>query len=212
MLQLRKKGQKPDMTTERQTGPSPGVDDGTLAEFVPQEMRHAVAQLAPLLYGDLKRLAHRERSRMFSPNTLTTTALVNEVFVRLSGNGGFESHAHFLRVAATAMRCVLIDRARAQLSQKRGGDLKRVELDDQIPDFQVEDSETVFAVHEALRKLAEFAPRLAQVVECRYFAGYTEPEIAEALGVNERTVQRDWVAAKAWLAKALGEAGMSSPV
>lgn len=200
------------MTTERPTVAPTGPPGPETEDFVPPPMRQAVAQLAPLLYTDLKRLAHRERNRMFSPATLTTTALVNETFLRLADGDGFESHAHFLRVAAVAMRCLLIDRARHQLALKRGGDLRRVEFDDDSSDFQVEDDETVFAVHEALKQLAEFAPRLAQVVECRYFAGYSEKEIAEALGVTERTVQRDWVAAKAWLAKALGGSATPSPL
>lgn len=179
-----------------------------LESFCPPTLHEGVMRLAPLLYADLKRLARRERMRLFSPNTMTTTSLLHEAFLRLAGSAGFESQAHFLRVAAVTMRHLLIDRVRAQLSAKRGGGLVRVQLED-AEDFVVEEEASVLAIHDALGKLAQFAPRLAEVVQCRYFAGYEDKEIAEALGVTERTVRRDWVAAKAWLARELGETAAS---
>lgn len=182
----------------------------SLDEFCPPELREGVARLAPMLYSDLKRIARRERAKLFSPNTLTTTALIHESYLRLRGQSGFESPAHFLRVAAVTMRHLLIDRVRAQLAAKRGGGSLHVPLEDAPQDeLVIEDDQTVMAVHEALFRLAKFAPRLAEVVQCRYFAGYGNKEIADALGINERTVERDWASAKAWLASELGEASRS---
>lgn len=183
-----------------------------LAEYCAENLRAGVTTLAPLLYQDLKRMAHRERGRLFSPNTLHTTALINEAYLRLSTSKDFESHTHFLRVAAVTMRHLLINRLEMQRAAKRGGGAEDIPLDevqDLVADFQVADGDTVISVHEALLRLAKFAPRLAEVVECRFFAGYSETEIAEALGITERTVRRDWTAARAWLARELGEALVS---
>lgn len=176
-----------------------------LDAFCPPEMRESVAVLTPMLYADLKKVARSQRRQLFSPQTMTTTSLVHDAFVKLSTHSGFESHAHFLRVAAVTMRHLLIDRVRAQMTAKRGGGMERVDLDEAV-DLQVENGETVLAIHNALGKLAQFAPRLAEVVQCRFFAGYEEKEIAEALGVTERTIRRDWVSARAWLARELGDA------
>lgn len=194
------------MTTDRSDSPAPGAPDTQLESFCPPALIGGVRLLAPMLYQDLKRAAHRERGKLFNPQTMTTTALVHDAFLKLGSQPGFESHEHFLRVAAVTMRHLLIDRVRAQLASKRGGDLERVEMDDaEAESFTVENGETVLAVHRAVSALAAFAPRLAEVVECRYFAGYTDTETAQALGVTERTVRRDWVTAKAWLTRELGD-------
>lgn len=179
-----------------------------IEEYCPATLQASVGTLVPLLYNDLKKMAHRERSRLFSPATMQTTALVNEAYLRLKGSPDFESHTHFLRVAAITMRHLLINRVEMQIAAKRGGGAAHVALDeveDSLADFEVPDEDMVLTIHEALLRLAKFAPRLAEVVECRFFAGYSEPEIAEALGVTERTVRRDWVAARAWLARELGD-------
>ena len=188
--------------------PPPPPDALALESFCPPALVGGVRALAPVLYADLKRAAHRERGKLLNPATMTTTALVHDAFLKLSQQAGFESHEHFLRVAAVTMRHLLIDRVRAQLCAKRGGDLDRITLDEDVDEeaFTVENGEQVLAIHNALATLAGFAPRLAEVVECRYFAGYTDIETAKALGVTERTVRRDWVAAKAWLTRELGAA------
>lgn len=193
------------MKNDDSSGGSAG-EGFALEAYCPPEMRQGVTRLAPLLYADLRRVARRERARLFSPNTMTTTSLIHESYLKLSGQPGFESAAHFLRVAAITMRHLLIDRVRAQLAAKRGGGAAHVPLEDAHEgELMVEDDQTVMAVHEALFRLAKFAPRLAEVVQCRYFAGYDNKEIAEALGVTERTVERDWSSAKAWLASELGD-------
>ena len=186
----------------------PASADDALASFCPEGMRESVAAMAPLLYGDLKKMAHRERQRLFSPQTLQTTALINETFLKLSSNKEFESRTHFLRTAAITMRHLLINRVEWQRAAKRGGGVAAESLDEiqeLVADFEVADPDTVLAVHQALLRLARFSPRLAEVVECRFFAGYSEAEIAEALGVTERTVRRDWTLARAWLARELGD-------
>lgn len=187
----------------------PGAAD--LDSYCPAELRESVTQLAPVLYQDLKKLAHSQRVKLFSPNTLTTTALINEAFLKLYEQPQFRSQRDFLRIAAVTMRHLLIDRIRQQRANKRGGDLERVPLED-AEDLMVENADTVVAVHEALSQMAEFAPRMAQVVECKYFAGFSDREIAEALDITERTVRRDWVAAKAWLASELEPDQLSSTV
>lgn len=175
-------------------------------DFIPGELKAGVTELAPILYEDLRRLARSQRRKLFSPNTLATTALINEAYLKLHDQPGFASHADFLRISAVTMRHLLIDRIRAQRADKRGGGAVHASLEDNDA-FVVEDPDTVLQVHDALRRLADVSVRLAQVVECRYFAGYTDAEIAEALQVTERTVRRDWVAARAWLVRELGEAG-----
>lgn len=165
-------------------------------------LREAARDLMPVLYAELKRTARRERRRIRAGDTLATTALVNETYARLAGNAGFSGRGHFLRVAAIAMRRILIERVRAQLALKRGGELTRVPIDE-IEALQVEDDEGVAQVDEALRRLAMQSPRLAEIVECRFFAGYSEKQTGEALGLSERTVQRDWATARAWLQREL---------
>lgn len=164
-----------------------------------------VERWVPLLYDELRRIARRERVRLFTGGTLATTALVNEAYARLAGDARFADRGEFLRIASVAIRRILIDRVRAQLAAKRGGGAAHVPLE-QAGDFVVEDDARVLAVHEALEVLATANPRLAKVVECRFFAGYDEKQTAEALGTSERTVQRDWATARAWLKKELGSA------
>lgn len=183
--------------------PQSALRDLETADYVPETMRAGVRELLPVLYEDLRRLAHSQRRRLPAPHTLGTTALVHEAYLKLHDQPAFASHAEFLKVAAVTMRHLLIDRVRAQHAAKRGGDAVHLALED-ADGFVVEDADTVLEIHEALLRLAEVQPRLAQVVECRYFGGYTDAEIAEALGVTERTVRRDWVAARAWLARELG--------
>ena len=178
--------------------------DGDTADFIPDELRAGVRELAPILYDDLRRVARSQRRKLFSPNTLATTALINEAFLKLHEQPAFRSHADFLRISAVTMRHLLIDRVRAQKAEKRGGGAVHLSVEDGDA-FVVEDEDTVLQIHESLQALAEVSPRLARVVECRYFAGFTDAEIAEALGVTERTVRRDWVAARAWLARELGD-------
>jgi RNA polymerase sigma factor (TIGR02999 family) len=156
----------------------------------------------PLLYEELRRIAHRERWRISAGETMGTTALVNEAYATLAGQKKFVDHVHFLRVAAVAMRRILVDIVRAQLAAKRGAGANPLPLE-AAEGLVVEDDKTVMAVHEALEALGQLNPRLVQVVECRFFAGYTEPETAEALGISEATVQRDWATARVWLKREL---------
>jgi RNA polymerase sigma factor (TIGR02999 family) len=175
----------------------------------PPELLHAVSEMMPVLYAELRRAAHRERWRFRAGDTLATTALLSEAYLRLARSPGFESHGAFLRVAAIAMRRILIERVRAQLTAKRGGSLDRVPLG-QAEELEVEGDERLYAVNEALQGLATKSPRLAEIVECRFFAGYSEKETADALGLSERTVQRDWATARAWLQRELQESPQTS--
>ncbi len=151
-------------------------------------------------------MARRERGKLSPLGTLNTTAVVHEAYLRMLDNPAFASREHFLRTSAIAMRYVIIDRVRAQLAAKRGGDDVKVDLE--VADregFVVDNDVETLAVHEALERLEALSPRLARIAECRYFAGYTDAEIAEATGSSVRTVRRDWVLAKAWLARELGQ-------
>ena len=160
--------------------------------------------LVALAYHELRAIAHRRLAARGPAGTLSTTALVNEAYLRLvdqTGNGAYE-RSHFLAVASLAMRHVLVDRARERVALKRGGVRRRVTLDDAHLAVDAE-PDVLLALDDALRQLADFEPRLAQVVDCRFFGGLTEPETAEALGVTVRTVQRDWVKARVLLRRAL---------
>ena len=163
----------------------------------------AVNRLFPLVYRELGRLAHRQLQWERSGHTLDTSALVHETFLKLVDQPRikWQDRAHFFRVAAWAMRRILVDYARRYRALRRGGGLPAGQLDEETA--LAERSERLVALDEALERLGTASPRLRQVVECRYFAGLTEEETAEALGVTSRTVQRDWVKARSLLQQEL---------
>ncbi|GAP36517.1 Gll4071 protein [Piscinibacter sakaiensis] len=164
--------------------------------------RAARDRLFELLYNDLHRLAHSRLRRAEGMTSLHTTALVHESYLRLQGVAGpaFPDRDHFLSYAAKVMRSIVIDVVRARQADRRGGGDAPVTLDTGLADrASIEHENEVLRVHEALEELAAAEPRLARVVELRYFVGLSEPEIAEVLGVTERTVQRDWQKARLFL-------------
>jgi RNA polymerase sigma factor (TIGR02999 family) len=165
-------------------------------------IRSLADELLPIFYADLRRLAHFERSRVGGGLTLQTTALVHEAYLKLHKTRGWNDDVHFLRAAALAMRHALINHAEARVAAKRGSGARHVSLTSALEVARSED-ETLLALNEALSRLAARSPRLANVVECRYFAGYSEQETARALNVSERTVRRDWTLARAWLHREL---------
>lgn len=168
-------------------------------------------ELYELIYGDLRRIARSQLRKLRPGQTLQTTALVNEAFLRLVGREDFQNRGHFFAVSATAMRQILIDHARRKGSLKRGGDKVHVSLDKVDPSIEGQ-ADLVLSIDSALRRLKELDPRWVKVVECRFFAGFSEAETAEALGVSIATAQRDWIKAKAWLRRELERgAGDSSP-
>lgn len=162
--------------------------------------RDALDRLFPLVYGELRRMAHYQLSGQPSGRTLTTTVLIHEAYLRLvdQKEARFEDRAHFLGYASRVMRAVLVDYARARSTQKRGGGLRPVPLD--VAELSVsEQVDLVLAVDEALQRLARLDDRQATIVECRFFGGMSEEETAEMLGISARTVRRDWTKARAWL-------------
>ena len=163
--------------------------------------REALDQLMPLVYDELRALARRQLGRERAGHTLHATGLVHEAYVKIAGGPaiGAVDRAHFLAIAARAMRQVLVDHARRKKAAKRGGEWERTTLTD--GSGQVEfGHEEMLALDEALEGLDE---RQRQVVECRFFGGMEEHEIATALDISERTVRRDWVKARAWLYRTL---------
>ncbi len=165
----------------------------------------AAGQAFSLLYDDLRRLA-RSRLRQHQTRTLLdTTSLVHESYLKLVGQHALpvEDRRHFFAYAAQVMRSVIVDFARARLAERRGGDAEHVVLDTALGDGVVAPEADALRVHEALQVLEQADPRLAQVVELRYFGGLTEAEIAQALDVSERTVRRDWEKARLLLIAAM---------
>jgi RNA polymerase sigma factor (TIGR02999 family) len=182
-------------------------DFTALVERARQGDRAAVDELFAATYADLQALA-RARLRMAPRLTvLDTVGLVNESYMRLVQARQLrpQDRAHFVRYAARAMRSVVVDYVRKRRAERRGGDQVRVDLSTDVADQQHEGELEILKVHEALAELEATDPRAVEVVEMRYFAGMTEPEIAQALEVGERTVRRDWARAKVLLAEALGE-------
>jgi RNA polymerase sigma factor (TIGR02999 family) len=156
--------------------------------------------LFPELYDELRRIAHRRLRAERTGHTLSTTALVHEAYLKLADQtrARFASRSHFLVVASQAMRRILVGYARRVRADKRGGDWRRLDFD------AVEDrAEALLALDAAMERLAGLNPRLGQVVECRFFGGMTEEQVAAALGITERTVRRDWIKAKGWLVREL---------
>lgn len=172
--------------------------------------RAALDELTPLVYEELYRLAHHHMSRERPGHTLQTSALVNEAYVRLidQKNVRWQKRAQFFSIASRLMRRILVDHARSHHSAKRGGDIRRVSLDEAAVVARERAAELV-ALDEALNSLAAIDPRKSQVVELRFFGGMSVEETAEVLGVSPVTVMRDWSTAKACLQLAI-EKGVTS--
>ena len=162
-------------------------------------------RLVPLVYDELRAIAHRQVAAHARGSTVETTALVHEAYLKLADQTGaaWRDRAHFFAVAAVAMRHILVDRARARASLKRGGDVRPVTLEDGAVAAAVDHADALLELDEALGRLAAIDPRLAHIVECRFFGGMREEEIAAALGVTTRTVQRDWAKARTLLRRVL---------
>ncbi len=160
----------------------------------------AAADLIPLVYSELRRLAGSYMRRERPDHTLQATALVHEAFMKLFGSEPieWENRAHFFAVAAQQMRRILVDHARAQQAARRGGQRVKLSLD-QVNGLSEKRDEDLVDLDDALQRLNAFDPRAAQAVELRFFGGLTEEETAHVIGVSVKTVKRDWQAAKAWL-------------
>ena len=169
----------------------------------------ALEKLLPLVYGELRKLAG---ARMRRPGqSIQPTELVHEAYLKLvrGKDRGWESRRHFINAAGTAMRSILIDRARTKMAERHGGGMERQSsdvLEQQVAEFEQSPEELV-AIDDALSKLEQVDPRAAKVVTLRFFAGLSTNEIADALGVTDRTVRNDWSFAGAWLKRAMGQRG-----
>lgn len=195
------------MTTD---GPAPPGEVTRLLARASHGDRDAVDRLFPLVYDELRRVARGQLRRSFGETTLQPTGLVHDAYLKLAGGTPLraESRAHFLAIAGRAMRQVLVDRARARDAHKRGGGWAAVTLADGHRAIEM-DPTRLLALNDAMEGLET---RQRRVVEARFFAGLEEHEIALVLGVSERTVRRDWVKARAWLARALLPAEPGIPV
>jgi len=164
----------------------------------------ALDRLIPLVEHELHRLAHRYMVREHAGVTLQTTALVNEAYLRLidAKQVDWKDRVHFFSISANLMRRILVEFARARSSKKRGGQAHKVEFQDGLIPSPGRDADLV-AVDEALERLASFDARAAKVVELRFFGGLSVDETAEALGISDKTVMRDWQLAKVWLLREL---------
>ncbi len=160
----------------------------------------AAEELLPLVYEELRRLAAQKMSQQPPGHTLQATALVHEAWLKLAGSpqASWHDRQHFFRAAAEAMRHVLVDRARAKQCQKRGADPQRLNLDEVDLATNAE-PETLLLVDEALQALEREQPDKAELVKLRFYVGLSVPEIAQSLGVSEKTVKRHWIHARAWL-------------
>jgi RNA polymerase sigma factor (TIGR02999 family) len=168
----------------------------------------ALRKLTPLVYEELRRLAHYHMGRQRPDHTLQTTALVNEAYLRLADqtSPNFTNRSHFFAVAAQAMRQILVNYAKASQSKKRGGGALKVELDEAAL-ISPEQTTEILDLNEALERLATLDSRKAHVVELKYFGGLEHDEIAEVLKISTVTVRRDWIFAKAWLHSELQDVG-----
>jgi RNA polymerase sigma factor (TIGR02999 family) len=171
-----------------------------LLEQLRSGKKEAESRLIEVVYPELRRIAMRYMRGERPGHSLQATALVNEAYLRLLGEGdrNFQNRSHFFAVAATQMRLILVDHARRKKTQKRQGERVRVELTD-IVAISEDRLDDVLEIDAALERLREWDPRQCKIVELRFFAGLTEEEVAEVLELSPRTVKRDWKVAKAWL-------------
>jgi RNA polymerase sigma factor (TIGR02999 family) len=166
--------------------------------------RTAVDRLLPLIYNELKTLAHRQHLRFSGVETLNTTALVHEAYIKLVDHEhqNWKNRGHFFGVAAQAMRHILVDYVRARNSQKRGGGQAHVPLDEGLIMTDAE-ADDLLALDDALSSLEKLNPRQSRIVECRFFGGMTIEETAAVLDISTATVKRDWSLAQLWLFKTI---------
>lgn len=193
--------------------PAPPAGDTTIANpnvlaALRSGRQESLDRVVALLYEELRVIAHRRLNRhrlggRKEENSIATTALVNEAYLKLvdQSEAKWNDRAHFLALAAVAMRHILIDRARARVAGKRGGAQRAITLEETVATDDT--PEALLDIDDALNRLSHVDARLARVVECRFFGGLSEDEIAEALGVTRRTVQRDWAKAKMLLRRSL---------
>jgi RNA polymerase sigma factor (TIGR02999 family) len=169
--------------------------------------RETLDRIMPIVYQHLRAIASRQLAMREGAGTLSPTGLVHEVYLKLVDQStvSWNDRAHFFALASVAMRHVLVDRAKARFRQKREGVLQRVSLDSQQIDGE-DQAEAMLDINDAVDRLAAIEPRLAQVVECRFFGGLSEEETGQALGITARTVQRDWAKARMLLRHALSSA------
>jgi len=184
----------------------PPRDVTALLREASEGRKQALDELMPVVYEELRKLAHAQLAREDRGHTLNTTALVHEAYVKLAGlkELHWQHRAHFFGVAARVMRRVLIDYARGRKREKRGGKRVQVTLTDDLH-VTIERPDELLEVDEALTRLEALDERQCRVVECRFFAGLTIEQTAEALGVSTGTVKRDWLFARAWLNRELGD-------
>jgi RNA polymerase sigma factor (TIGR02999 family) len=189
------------VSTSVPTTPSAG-DSRSTNETLPS--RASLDRLMPAVYDELRDIARRQLSAGEPDNTLSATGLVHEAYLKLLDQRRvtWRDRAHFVALASVVMRHVLVDRARSRFAEKREGRRQRIDLDSELVAAD-DQAEAMLQLNEAIERLALVEPRLASVVDCRFFGGLTDDEIAEALEVTRRTVQRDWAKARLLLRRAL---------
>ncbi len=189
---------------------TPDTDITGLLAALREGDRTALDRLMPLVYQQMHVAAHRQLMRARPGETLDTTALINETYLKLAdaGSVSLKDRAHFIAVAATAMRQIIVDYARRNRSQKRGGGVRAVSLD-RVQVADPDRPEDFLALDEALTRLAALAERPARVVELRYYGGLSVEDTAEVLGISPRTVKREWQKARAWLYDTLSQDGFA---
>jgi len=164
--------------------------------------RSSLDDIFALVYNELHRLAHQVKGGS-SSNTVNTTALIHEAYIKLAGHGKWENKLHFMRTAAKAMRHILISKAREKVALKRGGEQVDVTFEEEVHNTETVSAEEMLSIDQAIIALEKVDPRMAQVVEYRYFAGLSIEDTAGLLDVSERTIKRDWRTARAFLANEL---------
>lgn len=184
--------------------PEPHAVTQLLAEVV-NGQQDAADHLMPLVFDQLHVLAEQLLRRETPGHTLQPTALVSEAYVRMVGHSkiDWKGKTHFFAIGARNMRRILVDHARRKKRFKRGGEMQRIPLTDDLC-VSNRNNEDVLAIEEALDKLAKLDPRQAQIVELRFYGGLTVEEVAEVLGVSKRTIESDWTMVRAWLRRELG--------
>jgi RNA polymerase sigma factor (TIGR02999 family) len=182
----------------------PSVGDSSSTNEIRPIRRGSLDRLMPAVYDELRDIARRQLSARAPGSTLSTTGLVHEAYLKLLNHQRvtWRDRAHVVAVASVVMRHLLVDRARARLAEKREGNRQRVDLDSELVAAD-DQAEAMLQLSDAIERLALVEPRLADVVDCRFFGGLTDDEIAEALEITRRTVQRDWVKARMLLRRAL---------